>query len=103
MNWGYQELRFGFTLDTRGLTLVGQCAGAAEGVVLTDPQGPLLVDKPQEVALVALIRVLCSKNGEPVPATAEASQLLHVLPIPSGSQTPPTGNVRRPYSPLRLQ
>lgn len=103
VNCGYQELRFGFTCSPQGLTLVGKCAVAAEGVVMLDEQGPLLVDKPQEVALVALIRVLSPQNGEAIPATPEASQLLHVLPIPSGHQPSPGNNARRPYSPLRLQ
>ncbi len=103
VNCGYQELRFGFTCNPQGLTIVGKCVAAAEGVVMLDEQGPLLVDKPQEVALVALIRVLSPQNGEAIPATAEASQLLHVLPIPSAHQPSPGSNGRRPYSPLRIQ
>jgi hypothetical protein len=99
----YQELRFAFALDTQGLTLAGLCPAAEKGVVMTDAQGPLLTDRPQEVAPVALVRALCSKNGEAVPATAEAYQLLHVLPIPSGNDRAPSNAARRPYSALRLR
>jgi hypothetical protein len=56
------------------------------------------------VALAALIRVLSPQTGEAIPATPEASQLLHVLPIPAaGLPATAAGPGRRPYSPLRLQ
>lgn len=104
VQWRYQELQFGFTLDGQGLTLVGTCAGALAGVVMTDHQGPLLTDKPQEVATVALVRALASPHGESVPASAEAYQLLHVLPIPARPPTPTAAPpTRRPHTPLRLR
>jgi len=99
----YQELKFGFTLTQQGLKIVGLCHDAGEGVVMTDYYGPLLTDRPQEVAQVAaLVRTLSSRSGEHVPATYEAYQLLHVLPIPSHTDTPALSARQPIYSPVRL-
>jgi len=102
--WKYRQLKFGFTLNEEGLRIVGLCHAVGEGVVLADSYGALLTDKPQEIAqVVALVRTLASENGEQVPATPEAYQLLHVLPIPSDSESPAVAIPRRIYSPLRLR
>ncbi len=100
----YQELKFGFTLNQQGLQIVGLCHSVGEGVVMADYFGPLLTDRPQEVTQVAaLVRMLSSRSGEHVPATYEAYQLLHVLPIPSRTDPPQIGT-RPPFSkPLRLE
>ncbi len=101
--WQYQQLKFGFTLNEEGLQIGGLCQSANEGVVMANRHGPLLTDKPQEIAqVVALVRTLASENGEQVPATPEAYQLLHVLPIPSDSETPRVAGPR-PYTPARLE
>ena len=100
----YQELKFGFTMNQQGLKIVGLCHSAGEGVVMSDYYGPLLTDRPQEVVQVtALVRALASRGGEQVPATFEAHQLLHVLPIPSRDDKADIGMRRPAYSPLRLE
>jgi hypothetical protein len=102
--WRYGQLKFGFTLNEAGLRIVGLCHSVGEGVVMADSYGALLTDKPQEIAqVVALVRTLASEHGEQVPATPEAYQLLHVLPIPSDSESPEVAVPRRIYSPLRLR
>ena len=99
----YQELKFGFTLNQQGLEIVGLCHSVGEGVVMTDYFGPLLTDRPQEVVQVAaLVRTLSSRSGEHVPATYEACQLLHVLPIPEQTDPPQVGSRQPIYSPVRL-
>jgi hypothetical protein len=101
----FQTLRFGFQINTGGLKLVGLCHSVGEGVVLADEFGTLLSDQPQEIAqVVALVRTLASRHGEQVPASPEAYQLLHVLPIPSRTEQSPEMATPTPaYSPLRLQ
>ncbi len=103
--WRYRELRFGFDITANGLRLVGHCQNVGEGVVMADQYGPLLRDQPQEIAqVVALVQTLAAPNGEQVPATAEAYQLLHVLPIPSKDAD--RAHLATPglfYSPLRME
>jgi hypothetical protein len=100
----YQELKFGFTVNEQGLKIVGLCHSVGEGVVMSDYYGPLLTDRPQEVVQVAaLVRTLASRGGEQVPATLEAHQLLHVLPIPSRDLQTDVGARQPAYSPLRLE
>jgi hypothetical protein len=100
----YQELKFGFTLNEQGLRIVGLCHAEGEGVVMSDYFGPLLRDRPQDVVQVAaLVRTLAARNGEQVPATYEAYQLLHVLPIPSRNDQTDASAQRPMYSPLRLR
>jgi len=103
--WRYRELRFGFDITANGLRLVGHCQNVGEGVVMADQYGPLLRDRPQEIAqVVALVQTLAAPNGEQVPATAEAYQLLHVLPIPSKDAD--RAHLATPglfYSPLRME
>ncbi len=105
MLWRFRQLKFGFEITSQGLQIVGHCQQAGEGVVMTDEYGPLLTDRPQEIAqVVALVQTLATPRGEQVPATAEAYQLLHVLPIPSKDSD--RGQVAAPaifYSPLRMQ
>jgi hypothetical protein len=100
----YQELKFGFTMNEQGLKIVGLCHSVGEGVVMSDYYGPLLTDRPQEVIQVAaLVRALASRGGEQVPATFEAHQLLHVLPIASQADKTDVGMRQPTYSPVRLQ
>jgi hypothetical protein len=102
--WPYRQLKFGFSLTAEGIDIVGHCDSAGEGVVMADDGGPLLADDPQRIAqVVALVRMLASSNGEQVPATPEAYQLLHVLPIPSGAKEPEIAAPRRIHSPVRLE
>jgi hypothetical protein len=102
--WKFQQLKFGFTMNEEGLRIVGLCQSANEGVVMADKNGPLLTDKPQEIAqVVALVRTLASENGEQVPATPEAIQLFHVLPVPSHSEPPEIAGPRPIYTPARLE
>ena len=72
---------------------------------MTDEYGLLLTHRPQEIAqVVALVQTLATPRGEQVPATAEAYQLLHVLPIPSKDSE--RGQMAAPaifYSPLRMK
>jgi hypothetical protein len=105
MLWLYRELRFGFEITADGLRIVGHCQHPSEGVVMTDQYGPLLTDQPQEIAqVIALVQTLTTSTGEQVPATAEAYQLLHVLPIPSRNhQRTPVAAPAVWYSPLRMQ
>jgi hypothetical protein len=99
----YQELKFGFTLNQQGLQIVGLCHSVGEGVVMADYFGPLLTDRPQEVVQVAaLVRTLSSSSGEHVPATYQAYQLLHVLPIPSQTDPPQIGTRQPIHTPVRL-
>jgi hypothetical protein len=99
-SWTYSQLRFDFALSRDRLTLRGRCDAAQEGLVMTDRSGPLLVDRLQEIPPVALVRFLTDARGDAVPATAEAYQLLHVLPIAAESRSGTLG--RRPVK-LRLQ
>ena len=103
--WRYRDLSFGFSIGTDGLQLIGHCQDTDEGVVMTDQYGPLLKDEPQKIAqVVALVQTLASPSGEQVPASAEAYQLLHVLPIPD--KTRDRTNVATPgplYTPVRMQ
>lgn len=102
--WPYRQLKFGFRLRAEGIDIVGHCDSAGEGVVMADDNGPLLASDPQRIAqVVALVRALASRNGEQVPATPEAYQLLHVLPIPAGAREPEIAAPRRIYSPVRLE
>jgi len=102
--WPYRQLKFGFSISVEGIDIIGRCDSTAEGVVMADDEGPLLADDPQRVAqVVALVRTLASENGEQVPATPEAYQLLHVLPIPSGIKEPEFAAPRHIYSPVRLR
>jgi hypothetical protein len=102
--WPYRQLRFAFELSQAGLRLVGRCSGAGEGVVLADQEGPLLRDKPEAVVqAVALVRALAFKRGDELPATYEAYQLLHVLPVPSHEAAPSLSNGPPLYSPVRLR
>ncbi len=102
--WPYRQLRFGFSLNAEGIDITGHCDSVREGVVLADDSGPLLADDPQRIAqVVALVRTLASKGDEQVPATPEASQLLHVLPIPSGANEPELATPRRIQAPVRLE
>jgi hypothetical protein len=105
MLWRYRELKFGFEINPEGLQIIGHCEHPSQGVVMTDQYGPLLTDQPREIAqVVALVQTLASPNGQQVPATAEAYQLLHVLPIPSRNHQ--RSQVAAPavwYSPLRMK
>ncbi len=102
--WPYRQLKFGFSLNAEGIDIVGHCDSVGEGVVMADDEGPLLADDPQRIAqVVALVRTLASRNGEQVPATPEAYQLLHVLPIPSGDKEPELATPRHIYPPGQLR
>lgn len=102
MLWRYRELNFGFAISAQGLKIAGHCPG--EGVVMSDTYGPLLSDKPREIAqVVGLVHTLASSHGQQVPASAEAYQLLHVLPIPSRDDRPSLATPGSLYAPLRLQ
>lgn len=80
----YEQLGLWFSLDTRGLTLRGQCAPAGSGAILVDRYGPLLLsqvtDQPQSAA--SLVRALVPGSLAQVPATREADGLLRCLPLP---------------------
>jgi hypothetical protein len=99
----YRELKFGFNLGPEGLLRIsGLCSSVEQGVVMTDHYGPVLTDKPQEVKqAVALVRMLISPSGEQVPATYEAAQLLHVLPLPTTHSKPALNAMRPIHVPVR--
>lgn len=101
--WAYDELRFQFAVSEKGISIGGLCDGAVPGVVMADSRGPLLRDRPQEVAqVVALVQTLTSREGQQLPSTAEAYQLLHFFPVPSG--TPHSAaRAAAAYRPLRMQ
>jgi hypothetical protein len=101
----YRELKFGFALSPDGrLRISGLCSSVERGVVMTDHFGPVLTDASQSVVQVtALVRTLIAPSGEQVPATYEAAQLLHVLPLPTGNTRPNLEAERPIYSPLRLR
>lgn len=102
--WPYRQLRFGFSMSVEGIDIVGHCDSVGGGVVMADDDGPLLADDPHRIAqVVALVRTLASGNGEQVPATPEAYQLLHILPIPSGAKEPENAAPRPIHSPLDLR
>jgi len=101
--WRFHQLKFGFSLSREGVNIMGHCDSVGQGVIMADNNGPLLTDNPQEIAqVVALVRTLSSKNGEQVPATLEAYQLLHVLPIPSNRGNPEVAIPRPLRTPVRL-
>ncbi len=100
----YRELKFAFALNRQGLRLVGHCSGPDQGVVMADGYGPLLQDQSEIAQVVALVQTLSSPQGEQVPATKEAYQLLHILPLPSRQRDRPTITAQGPfYSPLRMR
>lgn len=102
--WPYRQLKFGFSLSAEGFDITGHCNSVGEGVVMADDNGPLLADDPQRIAqVVALVRTLASKNGEQVPATPEAHQLLDVLPIPPGAKEPELATPRRIHPSVHLE
>jgi len=102
--WRFHQLKFGFSLSREGINIVGHCNPVGQGVIMADDNGPLLTDNPQEIAqVVALVRTLSSKNGEQVPATPEAHQLWHALPIPSTRSESDVAPPRPIHSTLRLR
>ena len=87
-----------------GVQIAGQCQGPSSGVVMTDEGGPLLSNQSREaVQVTALVRTLAPDTGEQVPASFEALQLLHILPIPAENDAQRSETARPIYSPLRLQ
>lgn len=82
----YEQLRLRFTLDSRGLTLRGQCQEDDSGVIFVDRYGPLLGQTNwQSQPVVALVRTLVPSVGLESPVTKETDWLLRYLPLPEGS------------------
>ncbi len=100
----YRELKFAFALNQDGLRIVGHGSGPDPGVVMADGYGPLLQDTSEVAQVVALVQALSSPQGVQVPATKEAYQLLHILPLPTRQRDRPPVTARGPfYSPLRMR
>jgi hypothetical protein len=94
----YEQLALAFVVDSAGLTLHGQCAGApgvvmrlGDGTVLGEAGGP-------SGPLVALVRTLVPRSEVQVPATRQSDWLIERLPVPQAIL--PDG--QSPHGRLRL-
>ena len=78
----YEQLALAFTLDSAGLTLRGQCSGAA-GVVMRLGDGTVLREAGTSSGpMAALVRTLVPQSEVQVPATRESDWLIERLPVP---------------------
>jgi hypothetical protein len=78
----FNELQCEFAVDSAGVSLIGHCGKAEDGVVLRSQSSPLAVTASSERAsIAALINVLIPNNRQPIPATRQADWLLHGLPM----------------------
>jgi hypothetical protein len=78
----YDQLAFAFTLDGRGLHVLGLCAEGPAGAVAVD-RGRLLLGQSlrQPAPVAALVRTLLPSSQSQVPANRHAAWLLDVLPL----------------------
>jgi hypothetical protein len=101
--WRYRQLALAFRVDAHGLAVTGLCPGPTPGGILTDAQGLLLADSPEQVVpTLALVRTFAPQNEIQVPASKETEALLRALPLPS-VMAPSASTARTPYAPLRLR
>lgn len=83
----YEELAMSFVLDSRGITLAGQCHGAAAGTLLTmrypdrEQAVPVAASPGERQSVAALVRALAGKGESLLPASAEAQSLARLLPL----------------------
>ncbi len=95
----YEQLALRFTIDAGGLTVRGQCPGAA-GAILTSRNGIVLSESgAAAVPVVALLRTLVPQSEVQAPATRESSWLIGRLPVPEvmpPTGTSPEGRLRMP-------
>ena len=81
----YEQLRFRFALDSRGLMLRGECQEEDSGVIFVDRYGPLLGQTDwQTQPVVALVRTLMPGVDSQSIVTQETDWLLRYLPLPAG-------------------
>jgi hypothetical protein len=84
----YEQLAFDFTLDARGVSLIGRCRHAAPGALVINRRQTLFAQPREQLQPVsALIRTLAPSGPGWVPATRESAWLLEILPVESS--TPP--------------
>jgi hypothetical protein len=98
----YEQLSLAFVVDASGLTLHGQCSGAAgavmrlgDGTVLSEPAG-------SSGPIAALVRTLVPQSAVQVPATRESGWLIGRLPVPQvvlREDQPPQGRLRLERNP----
>jgi hypothetical protein len=99
----YERLVVEFQLDDQGLCLKGQCEGETAGVLLTDRQGPLLVETGSPpVPAMALAQAVSPETGVLVPATSATHLLLLALPLPRPDSDQVRTAERPGYTPLRF-
>jgi hypothetical protein len=93
----YEELAVAFVIDSSGITLHGQCQGAA-GAILQSHDGVLLSEATGPSGpVVALLRMLVPESEVQVPATRESDWLAARLPLPQvmpPPDQPPQGRLR---------
>jgi hypothetical protein len=77
----FSELHFGFSIDSTGMAMTGQCGNAETGTVMRDQTGPLAKStNAARVSMATLINVLTPDNRQSIPATKQADWLFQVLP-----------------------
>jgi len=82
----FHELATQFRIDSSGLALRG--AALPAGTLIRTTEGPLLVENPAPVPVVALLRLLVPDSMHQVPATQQTGWLTDVLPVPDLAPNP---------------
>ena len=90
----FEELAIDFSIDSRGLSLEGQCHGVPAGTLLSmrypDREQPVQVaaSPAERQSVAALVRALSTRSDALLPASAEAQSLARLLPLePAGDRT----------------
>lgn len=78
----YEQLAFSFSLDSGGLEIVGQCAGAAAGAVMLDSRSRLLGQPTQAQPVADLLQALYPPSRHQIPALRQTNWLARRLPLP---------------------
>ena len=77
----FSELHFGFSIDSTGMAMMGQCGNAEAGTVMRNQTGPLAKStNAARVSMTTLINVLAPDNRQSIPATKQADWLFQMLP-----------------------
>lgn len=79
----YEQLGFRFALGERGLSIAGQCPGAAAGTLLLGRTGrPILLEPADELqSPLNLARALAPGDEQPLPVSVAAQELIRRLPV----------------------
>ncbi|MGO9114501.1 MAG: hypothetical protein ACLP9L_35235 [Thermoguttaceae bacterium] len=82
----FDRIGLDFWIDSRGISIAGQCAGVPGAVAVVGDRAILTEPASQPQPVAALIQALVPANEVPIPATRQTGRLARLLPMPDAAK-----------------